>query len=1439
MAAQWRTVRVFISSTFRDMQAERDHLVRFVFPRLREQLLPRRIHLVDVDLRWGVTGEQDACEVCREIIDECRPRFLCMLGGRYGTIPEGRELSITADEVHFGILDADREKLYGLFHFRHGAATEKMDAPSPGSVREPRHSEKAAKLARLKRGIRAAKCKPFLYRPRWDAEEQRLLGLKAFGDRVGRDILATIDDEFGVEPPAQLDEFAEENAAMEAFVEERGERFVLGSREAALEELLAHAGATGGNGYVCLTGAPGSGKSALLAHLSRHPTLHAQPSILLIRHFVGASPGSTDVRRTLRRLCHELKAGCPDITAEIPDDPERLRAALAGFLRHACASRRVVILLDGVDQFDPASHSAGLHWLPQDLPQGARVILSALDGPALEELRRLCKPREIELKPLTADDGGAIIEQFRRRYRKQFEPDQRAALLAKTDAGTPLYLLAALEELRTLGTYEEIAQRIAGLPATTQELFAWILKRLENDDGFRDAAGRRVGRELVSRFAALLGASRHGLSHHELADLLDPGDPQGNVAALLHLLRPYLMRRGELLDFYHGQLKDAVGKRYLSDEDERRQAHKAIADYFETRWRDADTHALNELPYHLLKLGDLPLLSRLVRTGFLERKADALGDADSLTDAWSIASVLAKTGAAWWDDLVACANSYCSLAERVRGTSGTIEAAIRRGDVPRAMAILEAEKDDAHKGPVALAASVLLANAGHEAAAEQLRDWAVDIVRRSSYSQTQFGSGCLVYALLSEQEAARSQVPWAQYAKDSLGDELPPMAASESRVPEAPTRETVPMRYVLCAWLASHNWGRLTFVPIWGWSAFAVMLAVHYVWNMPFVIPTQWGSFWDAGTRIVISILAALIPTWLVRIGLAKVCAKVLKAKLPRLRELLAGLAGGFELAAPHRQLVIAARVARFQYMLHEAVGQHAGDDIGASVVARMMRNCVRADDAARLIWEATGMGTLACGAVVHELLRLDPQRRKVILTQVLRWPQLAKDKKNLFRIFDGAGSCDLDPAVLHQYLRNCGVRDFRGIVAALRRLPRRCLARAVLAGAALEERERNNPKGLLARFHLLRRTLGRFRNICLRAIPQALGPTEPVWWLVLYTPSILLVAMWVPVMALGMLLALGVILGLPDIISQGCDPYGIARTSRRGGLSKRAEDIEEAIQKPGGGLLALKAGRRIAFTLLAREIIIRGRLDPETHSPYLRRFMELLVPVLLRQGLLGNRGEAVLMAMADRRLLNAALDGARLIGFNRENRVFGETDHDRQLHASLPLPVWRNLALMSALVASGTLLWLTTLMTVAPVAIAGSLRSYCFWEVLAFCIGLVIMQHIWRKGMPPVITAIVICGGFAACSAVVARSTDWAIAVWGVDVVLGSLFLTNVLAPEFIAHWRGANLVYPSRGQLWRQRFSWVGVMMVACVFLGIGPTLSPWIPLLVIPWAAALICW
>lgn len=57
MAAAWRTVRVFISSSFRDMQRERAELVKRVFPRLHKLCEERGVGWIEVDLRWGAADE--------------------------------------------------------------------------------------------------------------------------------------------------------------------------------------------------------------------------------------------------------------------------------------------------------------------------------------------------------------------------------------------------------------------------------------------------------------------------------------------------------------------------------------------------------------------------------------------------------------------------------------------------------------------------------------------------------------------------------------------------------------------------------------------------------------------------------------------------------------------------------------------------------------------------------------------------------------------------------------------------------------------------------------------------------------------------------------------------------------------------------------------------------------------------------------------------------------------------------------------------------------------------------------------------------------------------------------------------------------------------------------------------------------------------------------
>jgi hypothetical protein len=117
-------VRVFVSSTFKDMKAERETLVKFIFPLLRALCESRGVTWDDVDLRWGVTDEQKAegqvLPICLDEIQRCRPFFIGLLGERYGWIPEEipRELierepwieprqgrSVTELEIVHGVLN--------------------------------------------------------------------------------------------------------------------------------------------------------------------------------------------------------------------------------------------------------------------------------------------------------------------------------------------------------------------------------------------------------------------------------------------------------------------------------------------------------------------------------------------------------------------------------------------------------------------------------------------------------------------------------------------------------------------------------------------------------------------------------------------------------------------------------------------------------------------------------------------------------------------------------------------------------------------------------------------------------------------------------------------------------------------------------------------------------------------------------------------------------------------------------------------------------------------------------------------------------------------------------------------------------------------------------------------------------------------------------------
>ncbi|MBI4567751.1 MAG: DUF4062 domain-containing protein [Planctomycetes bacterium] len=95
-AANRRLFRIFVSSTFKDMEDERNALHRVVFPEVKKYCRERGFRFQTVDLRWGVSEEagvdQRALAICLTEVARCREispqlNFLALVGDRYGWEP--------------------------------------------------------------------------------------------------------------------------------------------------------------------------------------------------------------------------------------------------------------------------------------------------------------------------------------------------------------------------------------------------------------------------------------------------------------------------------------------------------------------------------------------------------------------------------------------------------------------------------------------------------------------------------------------------------------------------------------------------------------------------------------------------------------------------------------------------------------------------------------------------------------------------------------------------------------------------------------------------------------------------------------------------------------------------------------------------------------------------------------------------------------------------------------------------------------------------------------------------------------------------------------------------------------------------------------------------------------------------------------------------------
>jgi nephrocystin-3 len=587
--ANSREIRVFISSTFRDFMEERELLAKQVFPALNRRARERGVELVEVDLRWGVTQEQvedgHALEICLKEIERCRPYFIGMLGDSYGSLPQPPEADITPLQ-HWPWLEerpwleqrigsasyTDLEIEHSLQVLRDPA----MEGRAFFYFRKPTYSDQKANAG--EEGWRS------------DSEEEReklqLLrdrirnsgfplkeGLgdpQAIAAAIESDLWTMIDRLFPDED--QPDLMAKEARKHADYRRSRtGSGQYIGG-EAYIEQLERWLDE--GQQQILITGASGSGKSALIANwMERHAQSH--PADVVYAHHLGCTNDANALRPLLGRLIETasaqlLKDGLITEALHVPDEWWQLVHKVDQTLKTLSewcqnTGKLWIWILDGLDRLDPEDQKA-LPWLPTALPSGIHIVASALDCTAKDILNERSF-RALVLKPLEPEEQELLIRQYLGRYTKDLDSELLRMILSHQLRGSPLFLKVLLEELRQCGRYDILRKQVEFYLAsqTVDDLYERILERLE-------AEGNA---EAVEKVMTSLWASRAGLSETELLAITRLAPLQWAPIDLA--FEKAFGRNGSRLVFDHDYLRKAVEDRYVQNDSAQAKAHFLLA----------------------------------------------------------------------------------------------------------------------------------------------------------------------------------------------------------------------------------------------------------------------------------------------------------------------------------------------------------------------------------------------------------------------------------------------------------------------------------------------------------------------------------------------------------------------------------------------------------------------------------------------------------------------------------------------------------------------------------------------------------------------------------------------------------------------------------------------------------------------------------------------
>ncbi|CAF4607539.1 unnamed protein product [Rotaria sp. Silwood1] len=687
LVPRWRTVRVFISSTFKDMHAERDLLTRYVFPELRQRAKSLFVNLYQTDLRWGIAESQSRQSVFLCLNEVYRSDyFIGLIGERYGFIPKSYDApkddprytwlnklpigySITDLEMQAGALHSSTKQNRAYFYLRDPKFLSNIPKPWCDDFNSE-DQDSQTKINNLKQRIRSSGFETFDGYPcSWQGvsnDRPLVTDLEQFAQRVIDNLWTSLQEEYKPEYVLLDDNEIEDNQHQQyrmSFME----HFV--SRNKILQDTIK---SLGKSSVILITGQQGSGKTAAIAAIANNILSKLDLNAKVYEHYVGITRASLNSVAMLRRLLCQMINDHSEVAKQFPIDKIRsssytdLCKILSDFFHTIKGPSNIVICIDGIELLDNDTLVHTLNFIPKDFNfEKITFIISATEDSNVEQAcKNFSNLLTINISNLELLERSEIVRKHLDRFGKKLDEQafssQMKFITSKRDSFKPSYLTLICEELLLMTDYEKkITEKLKAIPQRQYLFLLEIFKRLDT----------LFGETYVGTIFGLIYSVRQDLTEQELRDLINISfsstktlPPPDNytypitttplqLADFIYnchiLLKPQLYDGPQTVSIASNEIRQIVKTRYIHSNEQQINLYKLLAFYYwceatGPQWTSMNIKAYEHLPYYLYAAEEYKLYySLLTNLKFIAGKC-RVGLVQSLIDDYELIKSLSK-----------------------------------------------------------------------------------------------------------------------------------------------------------------------------------------------------------------------------------------------------------------------------------------------------------------------------------------------------------------------------------------------------------------------------------------------------------------------------------------------------------------------------------------------------------------------------------------------------------------------------------------------------------------------------------------------------------------------------------------------------------------------------------------------------------------------------